>query len=658
MFSFLSPVTLWFAALLAIPLAIHFLGRERLKKIPFPSLLLVRGGLARSMARHRIKNWLLLVLRTLLLLCLLLALWNPVLKRPGMFPDAGTRVMALFHNGIYAGIPLDDGMLIGEHQRKRLSYLDSLARDFRVDAVLTATGGTFDWKSRNSPEERFGDYAGAVGALLHDIPAATPSQVHLPVFDYSEWVRALPHLIRALHDNPALRVALIDYTPVAHRAGAFRTAEIDPPGESPLLALRMELSGTAYFSESKARMQIHQDGKLLRETPVLDRRPVINLELPENRRLTGTLRLEGGPVHAAPEYHFSVPNPGRLNLGHAGATLSSLPSLGGNNFFKHVVHSPQAETLVEEAMEQNFRLLFLANASLSAPSIYQRLRNYVQDGGLLILSLGAQSDIGLLNRHLLQPLEAGRVGEIIDAGGPIATHLAHDTETASIPSRLPAHTYLNRLFSFSPGPDTRTLLSADNGYPVLVSRSFGTGKMLLWLTDLDDLGWTNLGINPVTPLLHHHFHSSHWSDAWKNFSVSSDSTLELELGPEYFPPRVTDPEGRPFDRVASGQGTLRIGPFPRLGFYSIAGATDTLRLAVNVFSSGSSSTPFDWDTALEPLADYREKIRVIPFADSMEALVDSYYPLWKILILAAISLLFAEGMVSIFLGMRTKTVRQ
>ena len=80
MFSFLSPVSLWLGALLAIPLVIHFLGRQRLRKEPFPSLLLLQEQFAKSMHRHRLKNLLLLVIRTLLILCLLLALANPALE--------------------------------------------------------------------------------------------------------------------------------------------------------------------------------------------------------------------------------------------------------------------------------------------------------------------------------------------------------------------------------------------------------------------------------------------------------------------------------------------------------------------------------------------------------------------------------------------------
>src|SRR5215217_3404931 len=108
MFSLLNPFLLWFAPLLAAPLLIHFLGRAEPKTRDFPSLLPVQGILARAMQRHRLKNWLLLLLRTLMLLCLLLAAANPVWRTRGFAPPAATGL--LLHNGVYGEAPREAGL--------------------------------------------------------------------------------------------------------------------------------------------------------------------------------------------------------------------------------------------------------------------------------------------------------------------------------------------------------------------------------------------------------------------------------------------------------------------------------------------------------------------------------------------------------------------
>ena len=88
MFSLLNPISLWLGACIAVPLVIHFLGRQRLdKRSPFPACCWCARSFARSMHRHRLKNLLLLLIRTLLILCLLLALANPALESLKAAPE-------------------------------------------------------------------------------------------------------------------------------------------------------------------------------------------------------------------------------------------------------------------------------------------------------------------------------------------------------------------------------------------------------------------------------------------------------------------------------------------------------------------------------------------------------------------------------------------
>jgi hypothetical protein len=83
---FSAPSLLPFAALAAIPVAIHILSRLRLKRAEFPSLLLLTAAKRERFSWLRLKELLLLVFRTLALLGLLLALARPYVSRrlPGL----------------------------------------------------------------------------------------------------------------------------------------------------------------------------------------------------------------------------------------------------------------------------------------------------------------------------------------------------------------------------------------------------------------------------------------------------------------------------------------------------------------------------------------------------------------------------------------------
>ena len=68
--SFLNTALLAGLLLAAIPILIHLLGRRRIKRQPFPTLEFLRRLQNRKMKRLRVRQWLLLALRTLAVLLL------------------------------------------------------------------------------------------------------------------------------------------------------------------------------------------------------------------------------------------------------------------------------------------------------------------------------------------------------------------------------------------------------------------------------------------------------------------------------------------------------------------------------------------------------------------------------------------------------------
>ncbi len=92
--SFLNPGLLaLLAPLLALPLLIHLLNRRSSRPLPFPSVRHLKVSMTRSAAIYRWRHWLLLVLRSCLLACLLLAFLLPVLHRHGNVPEKTPRVV-------------------------------------------------------------------------------------------------------------------------------------------------------------------------------------------------------------------------------------------------------------------------------------------------------------------------------------------------------------------------------------------------------------------------------------------------------------------------------------------------------------------------------------------------------------------------------------
>src|SRR5437870_8030052 len=87
--SFMNPLFLLGLAAVAVPLIVHLVRRTRARKIEFPSLMCVRQGPQRTIRRKRLINWLLLLLRSLALLCLVLAFARPYFSGSNMAEATG-----------------------------------------------------------------------------------------------------------------------------------------------------------------------------------------------------------------------------------------------------------------------------------------------------------------------------------------------------------------------------------------------------------------------------------------------------------------------------------------------------------------------------------------------------------------------------------------
>ena len=667
MFSLLSPISLWFGALLAVPLVIHFLGRQRLDRQPFPSLLLVKEGFARSMQRHRLKNLLLLIIRTLLIACLLLALSNPAVesRKAAARPDAS---LALIHNGIYGKLSIASapGKTALEAQRLRVRALDStLGTRSRLFSVIADGAGSME------VSERFGAYGDAVRKLLAELGAGT-AQVTVPVFAWAEAVACQADLLRAVKDMPGLQVVLTDYSEASARTAAFAGLRATPAPDAPTVALSARLSPAAEGESGKT--QIHLDGRLFQEAAPTGGRVEVTLPLGAGPRTEGRFSLPQGGF-AAPDLHFCFPQAGSWSLAHAGSAMASLPSLGRETYFRRIVHVASAKDVPwgSGAARAPLRLVYLAAGPGASAETYVRAVEFVKQGGRLIIAAGKASDAPLLNRFLLQPMRLGRLGNLVDSAGAVAANreaLGRIGRSSGDPAAALAAGVsaagvgqVRKRYAFAPDSGTELILT-QGGAAVLAGRDFHRGQALVWTTDLDDLEWTDLGVSPLVPLLHQAFQEAGAGERAANMTVAADSIYSATLpggGPESGKAgpaaEVRDPDGRAFTKVRADGTRLRIGPFDKLGIHRVIAGTDTLAFAVNLLPAGSAGGPAPADaewvdaearareaflTAVKP---YHGRIAVLSPDDAVAAQA-SVRRLWPAFLGAAILLLFLEGLIS------------
>jgi hypothetical protein len=674
-FSLLTPFALWLAPLLAVPLVLHFMGRTEPKTRDFPSLLPVQESLRRAMRRHRVKNWLQLILRTLALLCLLLAAAGPV-WRTGSTLQPPSVAGLLLHNGAYAGALDEHGQTLITRQKSLRAALDSLTEG-RVFTEFLLAGASEPLNGELAM--RYGHPGEAMARLFRRTGENTgdhdPVHIFVPVFNASD-LAALSATARPwLESRPQARLMILDHTGHTLRLQAFGEVRAVFEREG-LLTLRVATTAQhppVWTSRSGA-------GETVRTAQLRDDTAVVVVPLPTGsvsaragtgpEWIAGAFSLaESDPTRATHALTgvataFRIPPPATLcHLGPRGA-IASLASLGEGGPRLRIASLSSAA----EVDRHNCRLLYLADPYDLDANLLASAAAVVRSGGRLILETGPRTDPVLWNRNLLVPLGVGRLTTVENSATPAAARARHDAlsqlgiRARDVDRWGKPGTVTTRL-GFLPTAGTGVLLATagtrnqtsqsgktrQRGHetsPLLVHRRLGSGDILLWTTSLSNPAWSDLGLGPWPALMHQAFLEQAGTGGIEPRTVDTDSLVFLPSADEN-PPRVMDPDGNPFSRLRAEAGGWIAGPFDQPGLYRVEGSS---WLAAGLATPPATPTIADWNTFRESLGETaRERTTRIDGDKDWRGLYGGLRLRLGLLLITAL-LLFAEGIVSLRLS--------
>jgi hypothetical protein len=244
--SFLNPA-LWLALipLAALPLVLHLLNKGFPRHFKFPSIELIRQTMAQRSKLHQWRHWILLLLRTLMILLLLFAFLRPVMKRFGGNPanQAGRQVLIIVDHSLSMEDKGD-----GPTSRERAAHetaklIDSLSANDSVNVLLMGPNPTTCFVSFskdfagakqfvNSLKPDFGradvNLASTMAARLIGESATRPEVYYISDFTRKKWAdanfKALP---------PAAKLFFVDVGPARRDNRAILDVH---PSQSEMLA--------------------------------------------------------------------------------------------------------------------------------------------------------------------------------------------------------------------------------------------------------------------------------------------------------------------------------------------------------------------------------------------------------------------------------------
>lgn len=204
MIGFLNPAWLWALPAAALPLVLHLVARRQPPTLPFPAVRYLQQVTREHQRRLKVRHWLLLLVRTLLILAIVLAAAGPTVARDGLAGHAPAALVLVLDNSpssaaVAGGTPMLD--------RLRAPARAVLAKATPEDAVWLLTA---DGVARRAP----------AAVLARAVDSLQPSEVRL---DLGVALRAAGDLL-ASEQRPAEIVVLSDL-----QTSALSAAGIEQP---------------------------------------------------------------------------------------------------------------------------------------------------------------------------------------------------------------------------------------------------------------------------------------------------------------------------------------------------------------------------------------------------------------------------------------------
>lgn len=519
--SFTNPAMLYGLWAALLPLVIHLLNRRRSVTLPFSNVALLQALQHDRMRRVKLKQIVLLILRTLLIVLLVLAFARPTLTGAGASGgagNAGTAAVILVDQSLSMQYRTPQGTLF-ERGKARVREILSLfnAQDdvqvLLVDSGVTSVSHTSLTTLRAriegwSPQfDATNMLPGLQAALAHLQASQMPNKELYIVSDMSSvgWA-SVPDTL--LWDGISVFVVLerpdiVQNVSVAQvktvggllRVGQPVTLEIElvNHGESP----RGDVPVQAFWNDRRIIQQVAhipaggREKLYARFTPETGGARALRVEIGDDDLPADNRRVS---VVQVPE-QLRV-----LVIGETGQDTYFLSQALQAASFDVKIQSPDQVT---DAVLSTSDVVYLCHVSRLPVGVINRLQKHVFAGGGLGIVLGEQVDMRHYNEHILSELLPAT---LISVRGQPGAKTAYQ----ALPPKLPNHPMLSHIqldgafrsprffahYVMRPEKETQAVLSFTNGTPALLEAKLGQGHVVLFGSEWGaTLSWNDMPVS-------------------------------------------------------------------------------------------------------------------------------------------------------------------
>ena len=682
MFGFLNSTVLLAAAAALIPLLIHLFSRRRVKVVEFSSLKHLKQMERRQLRRLRIRQWLLLILRMLIILVAVLAFARPTVRHGSVGSHAAVSAVVLFDNSPSMDRSVADGNLLELARRRTRQLLETFSQSDQVALIPLDNSGGLGSQTMASPAVALAELErvkrGAGSANLQsgietaiELLQSAPSLNRELFLVYDRQRSSLPErdLLRQ-HNFPLYLVDLpleeVDNLGIV--SVDFGGQLIHPGHDFDIVATIRNYS--SHDSDDRIA-SLFLDGRRVAQT---------DFKIPAGGETTArfTQSVAGTGFHSgyveltddrfAPDnrYYFSFRIPDQSTVliinGDPVSSLLSLalvPEASGAQYWSVKTTTPNDLAGVNFL---EYRVIILAGVPRLDETHLRRLQSYARRGGALFLIYGGDTDVANFNSFWSEMAGVSYdapVQRSFSRSGYYTLDQIDFTHPIFLPFGLEkAHPPEVKFFTLPKvraDAGARTLMKFTGGQPALVENKTGQGRIITFTgpmspeySDLTSHGFFVPFISRVVEYLASDLTSLEIRlFAGSSLTRSLPAEQAAALGVELVMPDSTVIGVSPEE--SGGATVVRISTVGQAGIYHLVSrGKEVDRFAVNINPAECDLTSVDNDQLAASLG--ASEFRQLKYGDALAEAVARFrvgrelWPLflWAVVVLLAVEMLLGR----------------
>lgn len=705
---FLNPLFLVGLGAAAIPIIIHLLNLRKVRTIEFSTLTFLKELQRTQIRRIKLRQLLLLVLRTLLIIFIVLAFSRPAIQTTGgVIPagrDASTTAAILLDNSASMDVYNEHGNVFRQAADLAVATIDLLNDGDNVILLrqsdlpdATTTSATADQSrvrriiSETEPHPiHRGFHQGILQAytLLHDSPHLNRELFIITDMQASHWPEDDTYAAPVFDDTYRafiIPVNVEQFENAAIHDVSFRSSLFET-GKPFTMDVEIRNYGENNFDNHLASVYLNGSRVAQKAVDVpAGGTSVVDFTItPEQTGiLEGYIELEDDALEIDNRYFFTITIPEQLRV------LLVAPSRDDVRFIETALAARGDQTDASAIRTNYVRAANFATEDLSeyqsiisvnVPSFSDahadRIVRYVEQGGGFILFPGDDIDIQNYNRGLLAKLQLPEIRDItgrnggesgiilfdqIDYDHPIFQDIFEERlrQRAAAEERIESPRIFRSLATTTARTADTPVITLSGGQPFLISGQRENGTVLFYSIH-PGMQWSDFPVRGIfVPLVHRSLlftsamdHDNDRFIAGDDVTISSPA-IQAAIQAEYVlvHPDGTEERIQPQHLAAAGVLQFSFESVSQTGLYRIQRNGNTARaFAVNVHSGESTGERISEENLTERLGQFGlENVYIIGQDDDLATVVqESRYgqELWKLFALLAFLMALIETMVA------------